>query len=121
MSYAERARSKTQKSGGPTGTIIRLGILAAVLVVGGVLIMREQGIRSDFNASREAIDQAMDQAEAAGEEHTIDQLRTLLQGSPTRHSLGEGKDQYLWEGTLQNYTMVAEYEDDGFVTRVKWN
>lgn len=83
--------------------------------------MRESGIRSDFNASRQAIDQAMDEAEAAGDEYTIDQLRALLRGSPSRKQLGEGKDQYLWEGAMQNYLLVVEYEPDGFVTRVEWN
>jgi hypothetical protein len=95
----------------------RIAVLIFVIVA-AVVIVIELRARRAFQASYQAIDQAMADANETGKAVYRDDLGRYLSGSPKRETNAAG-EVFTWRGVLQSYRIRLEYGAGGFVKEIK--
>ena len=88
------------------------------VIVAAVVIVFELRARRAFQASYQAIDQAMTEANKEGKALYRDDLGQHLSGSPKRETNAAG-EVLTWRGVLKSYRIRLEYGAGGFVEGVK--
>ncbi|MCC7420406.1 MAG: hypothetical protein IT428_09005 [Planctomycetaceae bacterium] len=115
-SSSDEGPAKTKPARNPVERGIVWGVIALLVIAGGMAVISDRGARRHYEASVENIRNAMRTADEARREVPVTELDGLVSGNPTREESEKGgitSRKLIWTSLVRSYDATVQWDETG--------
>lgn len=111
--------AKKKPARNPVERGIVWGVIALLVIGGGIAVISDRGARGDYDATVSKIQSAMRAANEGRTDVRMTEVEGMISGSPTREESEKGglkSRKMIWTSLVRSYDATIQWDEAGTVT-----